>query len=212
MIKIFCFHMNHQSSLKIKRWLDVSACLLGIIFLSPFFLLVALLIRLDSPGPVFFRQNRVGQDGQIFRVWKFRTMVCNAEFIGPCYSFIENDPRITKVGKFLRYFSLDELPQLFNIIRGEMSLVGPRATLPYQVERYNDFQKKRLAVKPGITGWAQINGRNDIPWSQRFIYDAWYVDNWSLMLDLKIIFRTIPMVIKRQGVRMNQNVAEVEDF
>ncbi|MBW1952461.1 MAG: sugar transferase [Deltaproteobacteria bacterium] len=203
---------QHAITWKFKRWLDLSLAFIGLMVSSPLFILISILIRLDSPGPVFFRQERVGQNGQIFRVWKFRTMVCNAEFIGPCYSFIENDPRITWVGKVLRYLSLDELPQLFNIIKGEMSLVGPRATLPYQAERYNDFQKKRLAVKPGITGWAQINGRNDIPWSQRFIYDVWYVEHWSLMLDLKIIFSTIPMVLRRQGVRMNQNVTEVEDF
>ncbi|MBW1917913.1 MAG: sugar transferase [Deltaproteobacteria bacterium] len=203
---------QHAITWKFKRWLDLSLAFIGLMVSSPLFILISILIRLDSPGPVFFRQERVGQNGQIFRVWKFRTMVCNAEFIGPCYSFIENDPRITWVGKVLRYLSLDELPQLFNIIKGEMSLVGPRATLPYQAERYNDFQKKRLAVKPGITGWAQINGRNDIPWSQRFIYDVWYVEHWSLMLDLKIIFSTIPMVLRRQGVRMNQDVTEVEDF
>lgn len=206
--------MNYSQPLQrqLKRLIDLLLSFIILIISSPLFLAIAILIRLDSPGPVFFRQPRPGKDGNLFKVWKFRSMVPNAEFMGARYAFVKDDPRVTRVGKILRSLSLDELPQLFNIINGEMSIVGPRPALLYQMERYNDFQRKRLIVKPGITGWAQIHGRNEIPWSQRFVLDAWYVDHWSLALDLKILCRTIPLVLRGRGVRMDQSLEEVEDF
>ncbi|RLA94466.1 MAG: sugar transferase, partial [Deltaproteobacteria bacterium] len=150
--------------------------------------------------PVFYRGVRVGRYGKSFRIYKFRTMVVNAEKIGGP-STADDDPRITKIGKFLRKYKLDELPQLINVLKGEMSLVGPRPTLKYQVDRYNDFQRRRLLVKPGITGWALIHGRNLLTWEERIRYDVWYVDNWSIWLDLWIMLKTIWVVlIKREGI------------
>jgi undecaprenyl phosphate N,N'-diacetylbacillosamine 1-phosphate transferase len=197
---------------QLKGFFDGGCSLILLMVLSPLFFLIAVLIKLDSPGPVFYRQKRVGKEGRIFYLWKFRSMVVNAEFMGAGYGFVKDDPRITRFGLFLRRYSLDELPQLFNVILGEMSLVGPRPALPHHLARYGDFEKKRLLVKPGVTGWAQINGRNEIPWSQRFALDAWYVDNWSLPMDLKILARTLSTVLRRQGVRMDQAPGEVLDF
>lgn len=149
-----------------------------------------MLIKLDSKGPVFFNQERVGEDGELFTIYKFRTMVENAENKGSGYYVKKNDNRITKIGNFLRKTSLDELPQLINVLKGDMSLVGPRPTLEYQVEEYDDFERKRLKMKPGITGWAQVNGRNNLSWPEKIKLDVWYFNNWSFLLDLKILFRT----------------------
>jgi len=170
------------------------ASLSGLIILSPFLILIAIAIKLDSEGPVLFIQTRAGKDGKPFRVYKFRTMVKNAEEKGPGYFVEKNDSRITRVGSFLRKYSLDELPQLINVLKGEMSLVGPRPTLMYQVEEYDDYQWRRLEVKPGITGWAQVNGRNELTWPEKIKHDVWYVDNRSFWLDLKIIFMTFRVV------------------
>ena len=178
----------------IKRIFDFMASLIGIIILLPFFAMIAILIKLDSKGPVLFIQTRAGKDGKPFRVYKFRTMVKNAEEKGPGYFVEKNDSRITRVGSFLRKYSLDELPQLINVLKGEMSLVGPRPTLMYQVEEYDDYQWRRLEVKPGITGWAQVNGRNELTWPEKIKHDVWYVDNRSFWLDLKIIFMTFRVV------------------
>ena len=150
----------------------------------------ALAIRLEDGGPVFYRQKRVGQHGCDFELLKLRTMVVGAETQGAGFAVNEGDSRITRVGRVLRKLSLDELPQLVNVVRGDMSLVGPRPTLRYQVERYNERQRRRLEVKPGITGWAQVHGRAALPWDERIELDVWYVENRSPWLDLKILART----------------------
>lgn len=187
--------------LVLKRVLDIAASLLSLALLVAPFAIIALAIKLDSKGPVFFRQERVGLNGRVFKTWKFRTMVEGAANQGLGYNVAKDDPRITRVGRFLRAWGLDELPQLINVLRGEMSIVGPRPTLKYQVERYNDFQRQRLLVKPGITGWALIHGRNLLAWEERIKYDVWYVNHWSLWLDLWIMLKTIWVVlIKREGV------------
>jgi len=172
----------------------------GLIILSLLFGIVALAIKIDDRGPVFFRQERVGKDGSVFRVFKFRSMVVDAEKKGAGVFVEEDDPRITRVGKFLRNTSIDELPQLINVLKGDMSLVGPRPTLPYQVEQYDARQWRRLKVKPGITGWAQVNGRNELTWPERIELDLWYIDNLNLWLDIKILFKTVLAVLSRQGL------------
>lgn len=194
------YKKNNHLQKNLKNCLDLLGAWLGIISLSPIIYLIGVLIRLDSQGPVFFRQERIGKEGKPFVSYKFRSMVDKATTMGLGLNVSVNDDRITRVGKFLRNTSLDELPQLFNVIKGEMSLVGPRPTLRYQVEAYNDFQRRRLQVKPGITGWAQINGRNAIPWEERIKLDVWYADNWSLWLDIKILGRTLKTVLKREGL------------
>lgn len=173
---------------------------LAVLVLSPFFWVLAIMIRLDSPGSVFFRQKRIGKGGQPFVALKFRSMVDKASTMGLGLNVAVDDSRITRVGRFLRNTSLDELPQLFNVILGDMSLVGPRPTLPDQVAAYNGFQRRRLLVKPGITGWAQVNGRNAIPWEERIKLDVWYVENWSLSLDLAILLRTIKTWARQEGL------------
>jgi exopolysaccharide biosynthesis polyprenyl glycosylphosphotransferase len=182
----------------IKRLIDFWGSLFGLMLLSPLFLVVAVAIKLDSPGPVFFRQERSGKDGRVFNIFKFRTMVVNAEKMGAGVFVEKEDSRITRVGKLLRDTSLDELPQLINVLRGEMSLVGPRPTLPYQVERYDERQKRRLLVRPGITGWAQVRGRNSLTWPEKIDLDLWYIENQSLWLDLKILWQTIFAVLNKQ--------------
>ena len=153
-------------------------------------ILAALGIKLEDGGPVFYRQRRVGLLGQEFELVKLRTMVVGAEGIGAGYAVNERDQRITRVGRLLRRLSIDEVPQLWNVVRGDMSLIGPRPTLAYQVERYTPRQRKRLAVKPGITGWAQIHGRARLPWDERIELDVWYVEHRSPWVDLKILART----------------------
>ncbi|MBC7292922.1 MAG: sugar transferase, partial [Thermoleophilia bacterium] len=165
-----------------KRGVDLVVSAVGLLVLAIPFALIALAIRLDSPGPAFFRQERVGRGGRLFRVWKFRTMVKDAERIGLGMNVRADDDRITRVGRFLRDWGFDELPQLINVLRGDMSLVGPRPTVPAQVALYTDFERRRLEVKPGITGWALIHGRNAISWDERIRYDVWYVDHWSFWL------------------------------
>jgi lipopolysaccharide/colanic/teichoic acid biosynthesis glycosyltransferase len=184
----------------IKAFLDQIFGWLALIILSPLFWLLAGLIRLETSGPAFFRQERIGKDGSSFVAYKFRSMVENAASLGLGLNVAVNDSRITKVGKFLRDTSLDELPQVFNVIKGEMSLVGPRPTLAHQVARYNEFQRRRLLVKPGMTGWAQVNGRNAIPWEERIRLDVWYVDHWSLGLDFSILLRTIKTWVRKEGL------------
>lgn len=173
---------------------------LVLIILSPIFWLLAICVRLETPGPAFFRQERIGKNGRPFIAYKFRSMINNASATGLGINVAANDSRITRMGRFLRNTSLDELGQLFNVIRGEMSLVGPRPTLAYQVARYNEVQRRRLLVKPGITGWAQINGRNAIPWEERIKLDVWYVENWSLGLDFYILLRTPKTWLRREGL------------
>jgi len=183
----------------LKRIFDFFGALIGLILLSPLFLIVAILIKLDSPGPVFFKYERIGKDGKPFSPFKFRTMKEGAIKEGLGFNVAQNDSRITRIGKFLRKWGIDELPQLINVLKGEMSLVGPRPTFRYQVEKYEDFQKKRLLMKPGITGWALICGRNLLSWEERIKYDVWYVENWSLWLDFKIILKTFYFIFIKQG-------------
>jgi len=193
--------MSRTAKLAFKRVLDVFISFVSLVPLAIPFTIIAVAIKLDSEGPVFFRQERVGKDGKLFKPWKFRTMVEGAVNKGLRYNVAEDDPRITRVGRFLREWSLDELPQLMNVLKGEVSIVGPRPTLKYQVDRYNDFQRRRLLAKPGITGWAVIHGRNLLSWEERITYDVWYVDHWCLGLDLWIMLKTLWIVlITREGV------------
>ena len=191
---------NKPIQRSIKRIIDFLVCLLGSIVLSPFFIVLAILIKLDSRGPVFFKQDRVGKDGRIFKIWKYRTMVENADRIETKHELSEDDPRITKVGRFLRSWTIDEFPQLINVLKGEMSLVGPRPLPEYHVKGYNDFQKKVLSVKPGMISLVDIKGRALVPWDKRFEYDNWYIENWSLFLDIKILFLMPKAILSRKGV------------
>ena len=167
---------------------------------APLLALGALAIRLESRGPVFYRQLRVGCNGESFELWKLRTMVPGAESMGAGIYVLEGDPRITRVGRMLRRFSLDELPNLVNVLRGDMAIVGPRPTVQEQVDRYTDRQRRRLEVKPGITGWAQVNGRASLPWHERIELDLWYVEHASLWLDLKIMRLSLRMVFGGHGL------------
>jgi lipopolysaccharide/colanic/teichoic acid biosynthesis glycosyltransferase len=184
----------------IRRAADIVVSSLALIVSSPVLALAALAIRLESPGGVIYRQGRVGLNGRPFDVIKLRTMVAGAEHLGAGLAVNENDSRITRVGALLRRTSLDELPNLLNVLRGEMSLIGPRPTLPIQVEQYTERQRERLAIKPGITGWAQVNGRASLPWSERIELDLWYIEHRSLALDLKILRRTVAMVLGGSGL------------
>jgi lipopolysaccharide/colanic/teichoic acid biosynthesis glycosyltransferase len=168
----------------------VAGASLGLALASPFLAVSALAIKLDDRGPFLYRQRRVGRDGTEFELVKLRTMVVGAEKQGAGWAVNRGDPRITRVGRVLRRLSLDELPQLWNVVRGDMSLIGPRPTLKYQVDRYTDHQRRRLDVKPGITGWAQIHGRAALPWEERIELDVWYVEHRSPRVDLKILLRT----------------------
>jgi lipopolysaccharide/colanic/teichoic acid biosynthesis glycosyltransferase len=173
----------------VNRALDVAAAGVGLAVASPVLAAAALAIKLEG-GPVLYRQRRVGLNGEEFELLKLRTMEVGAEQKGAGFAVEEGDPRITGVGRVLRRLSIDEVPQLWNVVRGDMSLVGPRPTLAYQVERYTSRQRRRLEVKPGITGWAQIHGRARLPWDERIELDVWYVEHRSPWLDLKILART----------------------
>ena len=173
-----------------NRALDLAGASLGLVLASPFLAAAAIAIKLDGGGPVLYRQQRVGKDGREFELVKLRTMVVGAERQGAGWAIDHGDPRITRVGSVLRRVSLDEVPQLWNVVRGEMSLIGPRPTLAYQVEQYTPHQRRRLDVRPGITGWAQVQGRASLPWEERIELDVWYVEHRSPSLDLKILART----------------------
>jgi lipopolysaccharide/colanic/teichoic acid biosynthesis glycosyltransferase len=174
----------------LNRSLDVAIAGAGLALASPVLALAALAVKLGDGGPVLFRQTRVGKDGEDFELLKLRTMVVGAEKQGAGYAIDRGDARITRVGRFLRRTSIDELPQLWNVVRGDMSLIGPRPTLRYQVERYSERQRRRLEVLPGITGWAQIHGRASLSWDERIELDVWYVDHRSPLTDLLILVRT----------------------
>lgn len=192
--------MTRTIQLAVKYALDRLAAVVLLCLLLPVLLFIVIAILLESGRPVAFVQTRVGRQGRPFRAYKFRTMVPGAEQIGLGTTVAAEDNRITRVGTFLRMWSLDELPQLVNVIRGDMSLVGPRPTLEYQVAQYTPFQRRRLEVKPGITGWAQVCGRNALPWAKRIELDVWYVDHFSLALDIRILFRTIGVWLRREGL------------
>jgi lipopolysaccharide/colanic/teichoic acid biosynthesis glycosyltransferase len=183
-----------------SRALDILVASGVLLLTAPLFLAAAAAIRLESRGPVLYRQRRVGKDGRRFELWKLRTMVPGAETMGAGVYVLEGDPRITRVGRLLRRFSLDELPNLINVLRGEMAVVGPRPTVQEQVDRYTERQLRRLEVKPGITGWAQVNGRTSLPWPERIELDVWYVENRSLWLDLKILAKTARMLASGHGL------------
>jgi lipopolysaccharide/colanic/teichoic acid biosynthesis glycosyltransferase len=184
----------------VRRAFDLFIGITGAVFTAPLVAALALAIRLESPGHPIYRQTRVGKDEAVFSIFKLRTMVRGAEFTGAGLAIQEGDDRITRLGQLLRRYSLDELPNLWNVVRGEMSIVGPRPTLAVQVQQYSERQRGRLKVKPGITGWAQVNGRASLPWTERIELDLWYVDHRSLALDAKILARTIGMVLSGQGL------------
>jgi lipopolysaccharide/colanic/teichoic acid biosynthesis glycosyltransferase len=174
----------------VNRAFDVAGASLALALASPALAIAALAVKLEDGGPILYRQRRVGLHGQEFQLVKLRTMVVGAERQGAGWAVNEGDPRITRTGRLLRRLSLDELPQLWNVVRGDMSLVGPRPTLSYQVERYTPRQRRRLEVKPGITGWAQIHGRARLPWDERIELDVWYVEHRSPWVDVRILLRT----------------------
>jgi sugar transferase EpsL len=180
-----------------KRIFDLILTSLGLILLSPFTLLTALSVRIFLGKPILFRQQRPGYKGRPFFIYKFRTMTAASDSAG---NLLPDSQRLTRLGRFLRTLSLDELPELFNILRGEMSLVGPRPLLMEYLERYSSEQMRRHDTYPGLTGWAQVNGRNTITWQDKFALDVWYVDHWSFWLDIKIILLTLWKVIKREGI------------
>ena len=183
-----------------NRAADVVVAGAGLALASPLLAIAAIAKKLEDGGPILYRQTRVGKDGRDFEVLKLRTMVVGAEGIGAGYAVDKGDRRITRVGRILRRTSIDELPQLWNILRGDMSVIGPRPTLRYQVERYDQHQRRRLDIRPGLTGWAQVNGRAELPWADRIELDVWYVDNRSPRVDLEILVRT-PLALFRGTYR-----------
>ena len=183
-----------------RRAVDIVVSSVALVLGAPVLALAALAIRLESRGPVLYGQRRVGRDGRLFEMLKLRTMVPGAELLGAGLAVNANDPRVTRVGAFLRRTSLDELPNLVNVLRGEMSLIGPRPTVPVQVEQYSERQRGRLAIRPGITGWAQVHGRASLPWSERIELDLYYVEHRSLALDLQIVRRTFAIVMGGSGL------------
>ena len=183
-----------------RRLFDVVVASCGLLLGAPVLLLAVVAIRLESRGPAIYRQRRVGLDGAEFDVLKLRTMVSGAESMGTGLAVNVGDSRITRVGALLRRTSLDELPNLVNVLRGEMSIIGPRPTVPVQVAQYNEHQRGRLRVKPGITGWAQVNGRTSLPWPERIELDVWYVEHRTTRLDLAILVRTVKMVLTGSGL------------
>ena len=188
---------------KIKRSFDIIFSLTVLIMLSPIFLIIAILVKIKLGGHIFFVQERIGMYNRPFKMYKFRTMRNTKDSSG---NLLSDNERLTKFGKILRSTSLDELPEFFNILRGEMSLIGPRPLLPEYLPLYSGEQIKRHNVLPGLTGWAQVNGRNSISWTEKFELDVWYVENWSLKLDLKIFFLTIVKVIKREDINQESTV------
>ena len=183
-----------------KRALDVAIAGTALLVSSPLLALAAVAIRLESRGHPIYRQRRVGRDGRAFEVYKLRTMVTGAERMGAGLAVDEGDDRITRVGALLRRTSLDELPNLINVLRGEMAIVGPRPTVQVQVDRYTDRQRGRLAVRPGITGWAQVQGRASLPWPERIELDLYYIEHESLLLDLRVLWLTARMVLTGHGL------------
>jgi undecaprenyl phosphate N,N'-diacetylbacillosamine 1-phosphate transferase len=196
-------------NLLLKRSIDLFGSLFGVIIISPILLVISLIIKMTSSGPIFFLQERLGKDGRVFKIIKFRTMVVNAENIGDGLSVKDNnDKRITQIGKFLRASSLDELPQLFNVIKGDMSLVGPRPPVPYHPYKFNEYDnvnKIRFNMRPGITGLSQVTVRNSVPWVERIVYDVKYVKEFNIYLDLKILLLTLKKIVIKENIYANNN-------
>lgn len=199
--------MMKQINMIVKRSIDVVGAGIGFLIISPFLLLIALGIKLTSPGPVFFLQDRLGKEGEVFRIIKFRTMVQNAEKLGDGLRVNgDSDPRITRIGKLLRSTSLDELPQLINVIKGDMSLVGPRPPVPFHPYKYDDYseeQRKRFQMRPGMTGLSQVRVRNSVGWNERIKVDLEYIENFSIFFDFKILFQTFIKIFKKEYIYLN---------
>jgi lipopolysaccharide/colanic/teichoic acid biosynthesis glycosyltransferase len=191
----------------LRRAFDVVVAGTALIAAAPFLAVAVVAIRLESKGGAIYRQRRVGKEGRPFDVLKLRTMVTGAEHMGAGLAVSEGDTRITRVGRLLRRMSLDEVPNLINVLKGDMSIVGPRPTVPIQVDRYTERQRGRLSVKPGITGWAQVNGRTELPWDERIELDLWYIEHRSWRLDLRILWRTIRMVFGGEGLYRGETPA-----
>jgi exopolysaccharide biosynthesis polyprenyl glycosylphosphotransferase len=193
----------------VKRLMDIVLSVLGLVLLSPVFLITAIAIKLQDGGPIFYKAERVGENGKTFQMWKFRSMVLGADKMqdsviqrdnqGNIVHKLSNDPRVTRVGRFIRRTSIDELPQLFNVLKGDMSLVGPRPEMPWMVEKYELWQRKRFAVPQGITGWWQISGRSDAPMHLHTEHDLYYIQNYSLWLDIQILWKTLAVVVTGKG-------------
>ena len=193
-------HRMSGKWLMVKRAVGILSATTGLVVLSPLVLVVATAILMDSGRPVFFLQKRIGLHGRTFRIIKFCTMTRDAEQRTKGEWITAGNPYVTPVGRFLRKTSLDEIPELVNVLKGDMSLVGPRPTLPEQVAAYDVFQRRRMEVRPGITGWAQVNGRNSISWTERIKLDVWYIDHWTPWLDVRILLMTIGQVLRQRGV------------
>lgn len=194
-------------NLFLKRTIDIVAAvvLLILMIVIPLLIVIPIAIKLTSKGPAIFTQERTGKNGKTFKIYKFRTMLIPEESLDENGEMMLPEQRITKVGRFLRKTSLDEITQVFNILNGTMSLVGPRPTLPYQVERYDQRQLKRLDMRPGVTGWAQVNGRNDLTWTEKIEYDLEYIEKFNIWFDIKILFRTVAVVLKMDGIAFTKN-------
>lgn len=201
-----------KTNLAIKRAFDIAVALLILICFSPVLLVTALIIKLTSRGEVVFKQKRLGQNGSVFYLLKFRSMIKGAQQMGSGMFLEENDDRVTPVGKVLRRTGLDELPQLFNVLKGEMSIVGPRPAPVHHLDKYDGEQKRRLSVKPGITGWAQVNGRVTLYWPDRIKLDLWYIDNFSFKLDLFILFKTALSPLDRKSSVARADRKEKDPF
>ncbi|MDR0890156.1 MAG: sugar transferase [Oscillospiraceae bacterium] len=199
----------------VKRFLDIFFSTLAFLILSPIFLLVAVAIKVESPGPVLFWQERLGKNGKVFKICKFRSMVVGAEKMGSGVYSEKHDPRVFKVGRLIRMLSIDELPQLFCIIRGDMSIIGPRPPLtyhPWTIDKYTDQQREMFAVLPGVTGWTQVHGRKTVEWNTRIEMNVWYVKHISFWLDMKIFFMTIVKIFKTSdNVNYEETVVEKKD-
>ncbi len=204
--------------LKFKRFFEIILSFIALVVLSPLMLVVAILIKCESKGPVIFKQERLGLNGEVFKIYKFRSMCVGAEQIGTGQYSFADDPRVTKVGRFIRATSIDELPQLVNILKGDMSFVGPRPPLtyhPWDISEYTEEQFHMFDVRPGITGWAQVHGRKEVEWHERIRLNVWYVNNVSLLLDIKILFMTVAKVLKNEdnvnvGVTVDNNLKNEE--
>ena len=191
---------SRHHALALKRLFDIFVAAIALIVLSPLIALIALAIKLDDRGPVFFIQDRVGRGGRNFRCFKFRTMILGAEKIGSGFTVLAGDSRITRVGRYLRDWTLDEIPQLINVVKGDMSIVGPRPWVPSQAAYCPPEDSRRFEFKPGMAGWAWIHGRNKLPWDERVRMDVWYVDHWSLRLDFAILLKAFVLLFRRDGV------------